>query len=244
MAGGRRAEGRGGRRAVAGGNEFAARPVVADTVWVQRISVVGNSGSGKTTLARSLAAAIGVPRLELDSVFHQPGWEPLDGEEFRRTVSAFASGEAWVTDGNYSAVQDIIWARADTVIWVDPPRHRVMRQLLARTLRRMATGQELWNGNREQWTNLFRLDPERSILRWAWTNHRRYRARYLLAQADPANGHLAFVRVRTPADAEELLDRAAAAAEARTNPASRAALRAPAARAAAPGPSARDGSGD
>src|SRR6266487_678787 len=107
VAGGRpwRAEGRGGRKAVAGGSEFAARPVVADTVWVQRISVVGNSGSGKTTLAGSLATALGVPRLELDSVFHQPGWQPLDSEEFRRTVSAFASGEAWVTDGNYSAVQ-------------------------------------------------------------------------------------------------------------------------------------------
>ncbi len=183
--------------------------VVADTVRVQRISVVGNSGSGKTTLARRIAAALGVPHLELDSVFHQSGWQPLDTGEFRRTVSDFTSGDAWITDGNYSAVQDIIWARADTVVWVDPPRHRVMRQLAARTLRRTATRQELWNGNREPWTNLFRFDPEQSILAWAWTRHHRCRARCLAAQAHPAHRHLTFVRVRTPADAAALVRDAA-----------------------------------
>ncbi len=80
-----------------------------------------------------------------------------------------------------------------------------MRQLLARTLRRMVTRAELWNGNREPLSNLFRLDPEQSILAWAWTNHRRYQARYLAAQAEPANAHLTFVRVGTTADAAALL---------------------------------------
>ena len=170
-----------------------------------RISVVGNSGSGKTTIARAVAATLKVPHLELDAVFHQPDWQPLDTAEFRRIVSEFTAADAWVVDGNYSRVQDITWGRADTVIWVDPPRHRVMRRLVARTLRRMATRAELWNGNREPWSNLFRLDPEQSILAWAWTNHRRYRDRYLAAQADPANSHLTFVRLRAPADEAALL---------------------------------------
>jgi len=181
------------------------RIVVTDTGLVQWISVVGNSGSGKTTIARRLAAGLGIPHLELDAVFHQPDWQPLATSEFRRIVSEFTAGASWVVDGNYSKVRDIVWGRADTVVWVDPPRHRVMRQLVARTLRRMATRAELWNGNREPWSNLFRLDPEQSILLWAWTNHRRYRDRYLAAQADPANAHLTFVRVRTPADTAALL---------------------------------------
>jgi adenylate kinase family enzyme len=179
--------------------------LVADTWRVRRISVVGNSGSGKTTIARGVAAALGVPHLELDAVFHQPGWQPLETSEFRRIVAEFTAGPGWVVDGNYSKVRDIVWGRADTVIWVDPPRHRVMRQLLRRTLHRMATRAELWNGNREPWSNLFRLHPEQSILAWAWTSHGRYRERYLAAQADPANAHLTFRRLRTPADAAALL---------------------------------------
>jgi adenylate kinase family enzyme len=39
-----------------------------------RVSILGTSGSGKTTLARRLAAALDLPHLELDAVFHQPGW--------------------------------------------------------------------------------------------------------------------------------------------------------------------------
>src|SRR6266699_1091454 len=93
--------GRTGRRRLAAGLMLAGyrlvdRAGVADTGLVQRISVVGNSGSGKTTLARGIAAALSIPHLELDSVFHQPGWQPLDTEEFRRAVAAFTAGESWV----------------------------------------------------------------------------------------------------------------------------------------------------
>jgi len=177
------------------------------TVSVQRISVVGNAGSGKTTVASRLADALGIPRLELDSVFHQPGWQPLDTETFREKVAAFTTGPRWVVDGNYSAVRDIIWDRADTVVWVDPPRYRVMRQLTWRTLRRMATRAELWNGNRESWRFLFRRDE--SIIAWAWTSHRKYRERYARAQADQAHSHLTFIRLRTPGESAELLRAAA-----------------------------------
>jgi adenylate kinase family enzyme len=178
---------------------------------VDRISVVGNSGSGKTTLARGLADALGIAHLELDSVFHQPGWEPLDRDVFRERVTAFTAGPRWVVDGNYSAVRDIVWDRADTVIWLDPPRRRVMRQVIWRTLRRMATRAELWNGNREPWQNLFRLDPAESIIAWTWTSHHKVRERYTQAQADPAHGHLTFIRLRTPAQSADLLRAAASA---------------------------------
>lgn len=189
---------------------WAGRMRPADTGWMQRISVVGNSGSGKTTVAARLAAALGVPHLELDSVFHQPGWQPLETGEFRRVVSEFAASPGWVVDGNYDKVRDIVWDLADTVVWIDPPRHTVMRRLIARTFRRMVTGAELWNGNRERFRYL--LNREESILIWAWTSHHKYRSRYLSAQADPRNAHLEFIRVTTPDQAEALVSRAAARA--------------------------------
>jgi len=177
---------------------------------VRRVSVVGNSGSGKTTFATELARRTGAPHLELDSVFHQPDWEPLPTEEFRARVAAFTEGDRWIVDGNYSKVLDLVWPRADTVVWLDPPRHRVMRRIGWRTLRRVLSRAELWNGNREPWGNLFRVDPEKSVVAWAWTRHRIVRERYTRAQADPANAHLDFIRVRTDRDAQALLNRASA----------------------------------
>jgi adenylate kinase family enzyme len=177
---------------------------------VRRVSVVGNSGSGKTSLAVALARAIGAPHLELDAVFHQPNWQPLETELFQARVAEFIAADTWVVDGNYSKVRYLIWQRADTVVWLDLPRYRVMRQLLARTLRRMITKQELWNGNTEPLANLFQLDPHESILAWAWTQHHRYAERYRAAQQDPAHRHLTFVRVASRAAADQLVARAAA----------------------------------
>jgi adenylate kinase family enzyme len=168
---------------------------------MERISVVGNSGSGKTTLARRVATALGVEAVELDSIFHLPDWQELPREDFQAAVSAAISGKHWVVDGNYSAVIGLIWERADTVVWLDYPRWVVMRQVLGRTARRLITGEELWNGNREPLTNFTTLNPERSILAWAWTQHRKYRETFTAAIADPANAHLEFVRLRGPGDA-------------------------------------------
>jgi adenylate kinase family enzyme len=167
---------------------------------VRRVSVVGNSGSGKSTLAAGLAARLGVPFVELDSIFHQPGWTELPRDEFRARVGAVAAGEEWVIDGNYTAVRDLVWARADTVVWIDLPRRLVMRRVVGRTIRRAVLRQELWNGNREPSSNWLTLDPERSIIMWAWTQHAKSRARYGEAMADPAFAHLRFVHLRSQAE--------------------------------------------
>jgi adenylate kinase family enzyme len=205
-------EGRAGRRGWAGWSAGVGAAAGSRIIArVRRVSVVGNSGSGKTTFAAELARRIGAPHLELDSVFHQPDWEPLPAEEFRERVAAFTAGERWVVDGNYSKVLDLVWQRADTVIWLDPPRYRVMRRIVWRTLRRVFSRAELWNGNREPWGNLFRVDPEKSVVAWAWTRHPIVRARYTQAQADPANAHLDFIRARSDRDAVALLDRASSA---------------------------------
>ena len=176
------------------------RATVLWSAFVRRVSVVGNSGSGKSTLARELAARIGVPYLELDGVFHQPGWEPLPAEEFQRIVTERASEDSWVIDGNYSGVRPIVWARADTVVWLDLPRRIVMQRVIWRTASRAVTRQELWNGNREPLANFLSWDPEKSVISWAWHKHAEYRARYGAALADPANAHLAFIRLTSRRD--------------------------------------------
>jgi adenylate kinase family enzyme len=172
---------------------------------MRRVSVVGVCGSGKTTLARQLAGRLGVRRVEVGAVFHPPHQGELPDDEFRRRLSEALDGDAWVVEGNYSAVRDLVWQEADTVVWLDLPRGLVMRRLTARTLRRVLTREELWNGNREPFSNLYRLDPEYNILRWAWTRHPVYVERYSAAMEDPVYSHLRFIRLRSPGEVEDFL---------------------------------------
>ena len=171
-----------------------------------RVSVVGNSGSGKTTFGRALAERLGVVALELDGVFHQPGWTELPDAEFRRRVAELTAADGgWVVDGNYSKVRDIVWGSADTVVWLDLPRRVVMRRVIGRTFRRAARRQELWNGNRERWANFVSINPENSIIAWAWSQHANYRTRYEEAMADPRWSHLRFERLRSAAEVNAFL---------------------------------------
>lgn len=140
-----------------------------------RISVVGVSGAGKSTVARLAAARLGVPHIELDAIQHGPNWRQTPEAEFRAAVAKLVAGDAWVIDGNYRKVRDLVWGRATLVVWVDPSKPLVMAQVLWRSFARAVTRQELWNGNRErirEW-----IDPEHPIS-WAWRTYRAQRAEH------------------------------------------------------------------
>ena len=176
---------------------------------MRRVSVIGCSGSGKTTAARAIADRLGLRYLELDSLFHQPDWKPRPDDEFRAEVTEFARAKHWVIDGNYTShgVADVVWPVADTIVWVDPPRRTVMWRVIRRTLRRVITRQELWNGNREPWSNLWNPRPEKNIIVWAWTRFHPTRQRYEDALSGGVWDHLDVHRLRSERETEEFLAR-------------------------------------
>lgn len=175
---------------------------------MHRIVVIGNSGSGKSTVARELGEKLEFPVLELDSIYHLRGWEPLPDEEFRVKLADFALNQEWVIDGNYTShgMKDLVWPVADTLVWLDLPRSVVMPRIIRRTLKRMFTRQELWNGNRESPANLVSLNPEKNIILWSWTSHDKYRERYEEALAGPETVHLRVIRLRSNTEVRAFLD--------------------------------------
>jgi hypothetical protein len=70
-----------------------------------------------------------------------------------------------------------------------------MPRIIRRTLGRVILRRELWNGNRERFTNLFNTDPLENIVLWSWTQSSQYRRKYQRASEDPANAHLEWVRI-------------------------------------------------
>lgn len=162
---------------------------------MRRIVVVGTSGSGKTALARRLAGRLSCPYIELDALHWRPNWTEAPVEEFRERVRRAVDGDAWVVDGNYGVVRDIVWPRADTLVWLDYPLGVILWRLLRRSVQRLMTRQELWAGNREDLRLLLSRD---SIFLWALRTYRTHRRAYGAVAHDPAKAHLAMVRLRSP----------------------------------------------
>lgn len=169
----------------------------------QRISVVGTTGSGKTTLARQVAQHFQIPHIELDALHWEPNWTAASPQVFRERVTEALSGDRWVVDGNYSAVRDIVWSQADTVVFLDYSFWLNMARLLQRTVQRSLKQEELWNGNREGIRKSF-LSQE-SIVLWMLQTYQRNRKKYPLLFQRPEYAHLSVVHLQSPQMAEEWL---------------------------------------
>lgn len=175
-----------------------------DQLRPRRVAVVGTSGSGKTTLAQQLARRLGVPHVELDALNWGPDWTPAPPEEFRLFASRALAGDAWITDGNYHAVRDIVWSQADTVVWLDYPLAVVMARVIWRTIRRTVTREELWSGNRERF--LVAFFGRESIVWWAFSSYRRRKREYPVLFSQPEHAHLRVVRLSSPRVAQQWLE--------------------------------------
>lgn len=165
----------------------------------------GTSGSGKTTLAQGIAAKLGYPHVELDALYHLPDWGEPETHEFKAKVAAATIGERWVVDGNYSKVREQLWARVDTVVWLDYPLPLILWRLTRRTLSRSLRREELWESrNRENLLNHFFV-PSRSLYWWVLTTYKRRRREFKEWSTAPEYAHIQWILLSTPGEANEWL---------------------------------------
>jgi adenylate kinase family enzyme len=142
-----------------------------------RVLVIGTSGSGKSTFANRLAQAAGLTHVELDVLNWRPGWYDRSIEEpdaFLADVKAASDARAWVMAGNYAITRPIVLPRVTHLVWLDLPLLQVMRQVVIRSLKRAASGRDVFPGCKENWGRL--LDKEHPI-RWALATHHSRRPR-------------------------------------------------------------------
>lgn len=164
---------------------------------MKRILVVGVTGAGKSTLARALSGRLGVRYLEMDALyFTGPGWA-VNGN-LAEDVSRLTAEGGWVVDSlGYPEVRDLLWDRADSVVWLDYPKRVVMPRVLRRSFRRSVTRESLFGGNRETWRGwLSREHPAW----WAWSQHGPRRREIERRVHDPRFAPLNTLRFTRPED--------------------------------------------
>ncbi len=166
----------------------------------RRICVVGSTGSGKSTLAEQLARQLHIPHVELDALHWEPGWKEADRELTRARVREVARNDAWVVDGNYGFLRDILWVRAEVLIWLDYPLALVLWRLWWRTWRRIVKKEVLWGTNRERlWGQFFSKD---SLFLWALKTYGRHKRTYTALPMLPEYAHLKVYRFKSPRETE------------------------------------------
>ncbi len=151
-----------------------------------------------------------MPHVELDALNWGPNWTMVPVEVFRERVVRAIEGGGWIIDGNYAGrgARDLVWPRADTVIWLDPPLTTIFARLFERAVRRIRSGEELWpgTGNRETFRNQF-LSRD-TLFWWALKTHHRRRRELPVILARPEYGHLVVHRFRRAVEAKVWLETA------------------------------------
>ena len=124
-------------------------------------------GGGKTTLSRALGQKLGLPVVELDALYWQPGWKESESDDFRRRVAETLTGhrDGWIVDGHYTShLGGYVVERADTIIWIDLPWRTIFWRISTRAFARARDGRKICGDNVESWRHTF--FSRKSLILW------------------------------------------------------------------------------
>lgn len=163
---------------------------------VRKVVILGRGGAGKSALSRKLSDVTGIPAVELDELFWQPGPTPMDPARWAACQHELVLRDRWILDGDlgpYDTAPEVRLRAADTIVVLD---FRFLR-CAWQTLRRGREQAEYW--------------------RWVWTYRRRSLPDVMRAISSEAPRAKLYV-LRNPAMAQRFADevRHAAAQERRS----------------------------
>lgn len=169
---------------------------------MHKIALFGPPATGKSTIAKELSARLGIPHTDLDEVLFTPaGALPL--EEFRRQAARVTAQDEWVVEGNFSKLADVVWHRADILVWLDFPLPLIVYRIVLRSLRQLLGRDNSAQAQRLTWSKAF--FARRSLLRTAVRKYRANRPRYLLQVAETQARGVTVVRLHSGREATQWL---------------------------------------
>lgn len=93
---------------------------------------------------------------------------------------------------------DILWTRADTIVWLDYPLPLSLLRLFRRTMTRAVTHEALWNGNKESLRQAF--TSKDSLFVWAFKSRAKQKRTFPERFARAEYADKTIVRVRWPGE--------------------------------------------
>lgn len=162
---------------------------------MRKIALFGPPATGKSTLAEWLSAELGRPHTDLDDLLFTPDG-PLPLSEFRHKAGEIAQRDAWIVEGNFSKLADVVWHRADVLVWLDFPLPLIVYRIVRRSLHQLTGHEDSPQARRLTWSKAF--FHRRSLLRTAVRKYRNNRPRYAQQVSETADRGVEVVRLRNP----------------------------------------------
>lgn len=97
----------------------------------KKVLITGNAGAGKTTLSKKLSKALSIEAYSLDKIVWKPRWCQTDPIEKAHRIAEITSLNEWIIDG----VSKDALVKADTIIFLDFPRHVLFWRVFKRNIR-------------------------------------------------------------------------------------------------------------
>lgn len=132
-----------------------------------------------------------------DPVYWTGDWRPTPAAEVRAWADAATSAEAWVLDGNFDAERDLVWSRAELIVWLDLSLATTLWRVSRRNFGWLVSGEPVWGGQRMTFAKAW------SGVRHSLRSHAGKRRAYPSLLAGFPN--LQVVRLTSPRQAETWL---------------------------------------
>jgi adenylate kinase family enzyme len=165
----------------------------------KRTIVFGSTGVGKTTMVKLIAEEFDLPVIDIDSLRREAGRSTSPEETFVLLTTESVRGDTWIIDGSYTSVQDIVWPRAEAIVWLDFSFWVFLSRLVKRSLHRIFIRKK----SEKPIKGRYQPASERTwnYLRAIFTGKQR-RERYFATLYTSNNAHLHVIRLSSPQEAQ------------------------------------------
>ncbi len=129
---------------------------------MKRVAIIGSPGAGKSYLSRELAQITSLPLVHLDKIYHDKSFDYLNNRnEWLKRVTQEVVKPRWIIEGNYKSSFALRLPAADTIIFLDYSKPRVLWRVFKR---RVQYRNKLRSEMPEGWKE--KIDPV--FLKFVW----------------------------------------------------------------------------